>query len=416
MNNLSGLNGIQFQRFFIIVITITLVFVLVGCSSNSNNPLSHIEDIIVPGLPENPMPFNDLSAVELTARINIGWNLGNTLDTIGNTPIGFSWLGDGFYANTSVLQMETAWGNPVTTRANITAIKNAGFDTIRIPVSWSKAVDSNFIIRTDWMARVVEVVNYAVDNDMYIILNTHHDEDIFKFTNAEVDKSLEAFRIIWHQIARTFRNYDEKLIFEGLNEPRTKGAPHEWTGGDFIEHINLNKYYQVFVDTVRAAGGNNDRRILMVNPYAASVARSAMSALAIPRDTVPGKIVVSVHSYAPYNFALNTNHIYNTWDRNNPNDITPITSGIDLAYEIFVSKGIPVIMGEFGAMNKDNESVRADWAEFYIRYSREKGIPCVWWDNGGFTGDGELFGLLDRRTNTFAFPEVVAGLMQGLID
>jgi endoglucanase len=403
--------------FFSVIIFSVLALGIVSCNRNpGSNNLSNNFYVEVPGTPENPRPFNDLTAAEITAKMKIGWNLGNTLDTIGNTPIGFSWLGGGLYANTSVSQMETVWGNPVTTKANITTLKEAGFNTIRIPVSWSKAVDSDFNIRLDWMTRVVEVVNYAVDNDMYVILNTHHDEEIFRFTNERINDSLIAFQKIWEQIAWTFRNYDEKLIFEGLNEPRTKGVPHEWTGGNAAERFNLNRYYRVFVDTVRKTGGNNDRRVLMINTYAASASEAAMRGLEIPVDTVPNKIIVSIHAYAPYNFALNPNSPINTWDRNNESDVLPITEGLDLAYNIFVSRGIPVVMGEFGAMNKDNEAVRAEWAEFYVRYAKSKGIPCIWWDNGGFTGDGELFGLLDRRSNTFPFPQVVAGLMRGVSD
>jgi endoglucanase len=393
-------------------VIITAILLTLSCSTETTNSVITYPD--VPGTPEEPMPFNDITATELVANIKVGWNLGNTLDAIGNTAIGFSWLGGGFYSATSVSQMETAWGNPITTKENITTIKNAGFNTIRIPVSWSKAVDSEFNIRMDWMTRVVEVVNYAVENDLYIILNTHHDEEIFKFTNSEVEKSLEAFRKIWGQIAWAFKNYDEKLVFEALNEPRTKGSPHEWSGGNHEEHNNINRYYKVFIEVVRASGGNNNKRILMLNTHAASAAQVAMNGLVIPEDTVPNKIIASIHAYTPYNFALNTNHAFNTWDIDNPSDTNPIIDIFERAYNTFiVGKNVPVVMGEFGAMNKDNESIRAQWVEFYVRTAMERGIPCIWWDNGGFTGDGELFGLLNRRNNTIAFPEVLDGIMQG---
>jgi len=401
---------------FFAVFFITIGVLLMGCinkSNNSNNPNNSNNDIIFPGTPEIPMPFNDLTAAALTAHIKIGWNLGNTLDAVGDRR-GFSWLGGGVYANTSVTQMETAWGNPVTSKATITALKDAGFNTIRIPVSWSKAVDSEYNIREDWMIRVIEIVNYAVENDMYVIINSHHDEEIFKFTNADAEKSLEAFGKIWDQIARAFRNYDEKLIFEALNEPRTKGATWEWTGGIIFEHINLNKHYQLFIDTVRASGGNNGKRILMVNTYAASAEQIAMNGLAIPVDTVPDKIVVSIHSYSPYDFALNTRSPINSWSMEDLSDTMPITSFIDRAYDTFISRGIPVILGEFGAMNKNNEEARAQWAEFYVKTAMGKGMPCIWWDNGAFTGNGELFGIINRRNNTFPYPMVISGLMQGV--
>ena len=387
----------------------------VSCHGDTGNN-SIINYLIAPGSPENPMPFNDITAVEFAAGIKIGWNLGNTLDATGGRD-GFSWLGGGSYANTSVQQMETAWSNPVTTMENITAIKEAGFNAIRIPVSWSKAADSEYNIRADWMERVAEIVNYAVSNDLFIILNTHHDEEIFKFTDSQAEESLAAFKKIWEQIAAGFRNYNEKLLFEALNEPRTKGAPYEWTGGIVSEHINLNRFYQVFVDTVRASGGNNDKRILMVNTYAASAVQAAMNGLVIPDDTVPDKIIVSMHAYSPYDFTMNTNSPFNSWRSGSRVDTLPVTDFIDRAYNTFVSKGIPVILGEFGAMNKgDNTDARAEWAEFYVRYAMEKGMPCFWWDNGILTGgpNDEKFALLDRRTNTFVYPQIVEALMRGV--
>ena len=407
------------KRILIIAMAAAIGFVIAACSGTETNGngtgTNGNGSVVINNNPTytSPQPFNDITAAGLVANIKIGWNLGNTFDAAGNTPTGFSWLGGGVYANTSVSQMEGAWVNHITTKANIDTIKNAGFNTIRIPVTWYKAANSNYDVRADWMARITEVVNYAVANDMYVILNSHHDETIFKFTNAEMENSLRAFKRIWQHIAVNFMNYDERLIFEGLNEPRTKGAPHEWSGGNDEERANLNRYYQVFVDTIRASGGNNDKRILMINTYAASATPAAMNGLVLPDDTVENKLVVSVHFYEPYNFALNTNSNFNTWSRTNSSDTSAITSRVDRAYDTFVSKGIPVIIGEFGAMNKNNEAVRAEWAEFYVSYAREKGIPCVWWDNGGFQGDGELFGLLNRGNNTFPFPLVRDALMRG---
>jgi endoglucanase len=163
-------------------------------------------EVNTPNTPNTP-------AAELVSKIKIGWNLGNSFDTVSGS----------FGNNPALSRMETEWENPITAKENITAIKNAGFNAIRIPVSWHKVVDNNFNIRRDWMARITDVVNYAVDNDMYIILNTHHDEDIFKFTNAKVGASLIAFKKIWEQIADNFKNYDEKLIFEALTNQGLKG-------------------------------------------------------------------------------------------------------------------------------------------------------------------------------------------------
>jgi len=346
---------------------------------------------------------NDITAAQLVADIKIGWNLGNSLDANLKT------------ANPTVTQMETAWGNPVTTKAMITAIKNAGFNAIRIPVSWTKAAGGapNYTIRADWMARVKEIVNYAVDNDMYIILNTHHDEEVLTFMNSNAAAGKAAFQKLWEQIADAFKDYNEKLIFEGLNEPRTPGSSNEWSGGTPEERANLNSYYPIFVNTVRNSGGNNNKRILIINAYAASAEASAMDALTLPTDSAANKLIVSFHSYNPYDFALNTDPAKNSWNKNNSGDTSPITGSIDRYYTKFVSKGTPVLIGEFGAMNKNNEAVRAQWAEYYISYARSKGIKCFWWDNGVTTGDGELFGLLNRQNNTFTYPALLNGMMSG---
>jgi len=381
----------------IITLSVISSFSLVTCKSVSGTE----NDV--------PSPFNDISAEELAANIRIGWNLGNTLDTSN-----LFWLGD----NPQVSEMETAWGNPVTTKATIDAVKNAGFNAIRIPVSWAKAANRNYVIRNVWMNRVKQVVDYAVSNDMYIILNTHHDEDIFKFRDSEMAESKRAFQKIWEQIADNFKNYDEKLIFESLNEPRTKGSQAEWNGGTAEERNNLNILNQLFVDTVRASGGNNVMRILMIPTYAASSLASAMNALTIPSDpqNSVNKIIVSIHAYEPYNFALNENSPVNTWSADRASDTAPIIERIDRAYNLFISKGIPVIMGEYAALNKNNEEARAEWAEFYTRYAGSRGVKCFWWDDGGQNVPPSGMGLLVRRTNNFAFPKIIEALMRATGD
>jgi endoglucanase len=403
----------KFSKLMALLLGFMLVFTFIGCITQDDNEKEDDgkknggDDIIIPGTPDEVQDFTDITAAQLVAKMTVGWNLGNTLDAYGD------WM-----KGSSVTQMETGWGNPKTTKANITAIKNAGFNVIRIPVSWSKATDANFNIREDWMERVVEIVNYAIDNDMYVLLNTHHDEDIFKFTNAQKAASLTAFQKIWEQIASAFKNYDDKLIFEGLNEPRTKGADWEWSGGNAEERANLNEHYKVFVETVRASGGNNDKRMLMLNPYAASGSAAAMNGLVIPADTAKNKIIISYHNYAPNGFALE-NNMNNTWSADNPGDTSPITDPIDRYYDKFVSKGIPVIIGEFGAQNKNNDATRAAWAEYYVSYARSKGIPCVWWDMGIATGDvtaNDLFAIFNRNDNTWYFQGIVDAMMEAVAN
>jgi len=387
-----------------------------------NQPLSPPEAVPSPAPRESQATgdFVHITATELTANIRIGWNLGNTLDAHDGN-YGFSWLGGGLYENTTVAEMEAAWVGSVATRENIDAIHAAGFNAIRIPVTWFKATDNELNIRQDWMERVQEIVDYAVDNNMCIILNTHHDEYLIRLLDRYMEDSKHALVRLWEQIAYVFQDYNEKLVFEGLNEPRTIGSSAEWSGGTAEERHNLNILNQLFVDTIRRSGGNNPYRVLMVPTYAASAADVAQRALVIPTDSVEDRIIVSLHIYAPWEFALRTGPVgtVDTWDASNPRDTRPITDPLDLAYELFVSQGIPVIIGEMGALNRDNIDARAEWAEFFVSQAASRGMPSIWWDNGtaGVTmehewGWEETFGLLDRRSNQFVHPEIIDALMR----
>jgi endoglucanase len=374
-----------------VALATALILALAGCPDNDQNGKEENDDSRGP-------------AFELVEKIRVGWNLGNTLD-----------FGGSYNAATSVGTMETGWVKTKTTQALIDALHSGGFNAIRIPVTWGKAADpgNNYKIRDDWMARVKEIVDYAVKNNMYIILNTHHDTSLFKLTDADYEASLVIFAQIWEQIAAAFKDYDEKLIFEGLNEPRTIGTPNEWNGGTAPERANLNKYYQKFVDVVRASGGNNGTRFLLLNTYSGSRVPMAMVGLKMPADTVENRLIAGYHAYVPHSFAMSTSNTANKWDETKSADTAEITEPINDAYDTFIKKGIPVIIGEFGAMNKDNAATRAKWAEYYVKQAKEKGIPCFWWDNGVTTGTGERFGLIDRASNQFHYPEIVTALMKG---
>jgi endoglucanase len=172
---------------------------------------------------------------------------------------------------------------------------------------------------------------------------------------------------------------------------------------------------------VRRTGGNNGRRILMIPTYAASASETAQRALVLPNDPAPDKIIVSIHSYAPWEFALRTGHDRPVeWSADDINDTRPITAPLELAHELFVSRGIPVIMGEMGAINRNNIESRVAWAEFYTSYAKSKGIPCFWWDpNISYVtklqdwGWEETFGIFNRSANEFDHPEIVEALMRG---
>ncbi|MCL1861969.1 MAG: cellulase family glycosylhydrolase [Defluviitaleaceae bacterium] len=359
-----------------------------------------------------PMPIitenGHITAQEWTSSVRAGWNLGNQLDA--RTSRG-----------QTVRQMETAWtGGTYVTPQLINAIYAAGFNGIRIPVTWQKAMDDNFNIREDWMARVAAIVDYAVANDMFIMLNTHHDDEIFRLHDRYMEESRRAVVRVWEQIATAFEGYSERLAFQGFNEPRTRGSAAEWSGGTEEERKNLNELNQLFVDTVRATGGNNAERVLIVPTYAASASAAAQSGLVVPTDTVPDRIIVSMHHYSPWLFALHTGD-GNTaeWRSNNNSDTNPILNYINRAYNNFVSQGIPVVFSEAGAINRNNINARVDWAEFYFGRSHERGIPVFWWDNAnsgefvqGAGGAGETFGIFDRATGNKTHSQIIEAIMR----
>lgn len=368
-----------------------MIGVLSGCQKTENEQI----------MANDNLEMETLTAMDVVSEMKIGWNLGNTMDSLNSNLV----------KKMPPENWETAWGNPVTSKELIDAVMAKGFNVIRIPVSWNDhiLVAENWKIEESWLDRVQEIVDYAYDNGAYVILNTHHESWYETYYDKE-ERSAEILTAVWSQIAERFQDYDEHLIFEGLNEPRKIGTDVEWNGGDQEGWDVVNDLNRVFVKTIRESGGNNPYRILMIPAYGAN-GWEGIKHLEIPDDN---KIIVSVHAYEPYDFALNVQG-RGTWDQ----DTTNIDTIINSLDTLFISKGIPVVIGEIGAMYKNvegNEEERAAWAEYYVSKAAEKGIPCVWWDNGAFEGNGELFGLIDRKTCEWKYPLVVEGLMKGVLQ
>lgn len=350
---------------------------------------------------EKEIAIEELTAANVVSKMKIGWNLGNTLDSHNAN----------YSIDMSTEAFETAWGNPVTTKELIDAVVAKGFNVIRIPVTWDGHLieEENWKIKEDWLDRVQEVVDYAYDNGVYVILNTHHESWYEPYYENE-ERAKEIMIAVWSQIADRFQDYDEHLIFEGMNEPRKIGAAVEWTGGDQEGWDVVNSLNETFVKTIRESDGNNPYRILLVTGYAAN-GWEGIRHLKGPEDN---KVAVSVHAYEPYEFALNLQGRGN-WNHDTAN-IDMIMNSLDT---LFLSKGIPVVMGEFGALTKKaegNEQDRAEFAEYYVNAAAKKGIPCLWWDNGAFYGSGELFGLIDRKTYEWKYPSIVDGMMKGIAE
>ncbi|MCX4257918.1 MAG: glycoside hydrolase family 5 protein [Oscillospiraceae bacterium] len=342
-----------------------------------------------------------ISAAELIAEMGTGWNLGNTMDSEEGG--------------------ETGWGNPVTTKEMIDEVHRAGFDTLRIPTTWKNSMGGapDYTVDSEWLKRLEEIVGYALENDMYVIINTHHDTDWIKPQYEDVENVKVQLAALWTQIAEYFKDYGDHLIFEGLNEPRIVGGANEWNGGTEEGRDCLNQLNDVFVKTVRATGGNNETRTLLITTFAAQPAASGVSALIVPDDKYVG---VSIHAYTPYRFTYDSvGESWNTavFDGSCASEIDSLFAGLN---EAFISKGIPVIITEYGSVSKmidktwyiTNTEEVAKWAKHYVSAAEKYGIPCVWWDNGYHKSGNELFGIFNRRELTWYEPEVVTAIMESL--
>lgn len=396
----------KFKRVMSLVMSAVLAVTLCGCNNNnkpsgSSGETSVSEPVQSTGdssesAPDSTSeteqrsdPINITSVKDLVAQMKVGWNLGNTLDALG---------GEG-------VDSETAWGNPVTTKPMIDAVAAAGFNVIRIPVTWGPHMDENYVVDSAWMDRVQEVVDYGYDNGMFVILNTHH-EEWYMPKEEFVEENLKQLEKLWEQIAVRFKDYGERLIFEGVNEPRLRGEGAEWTGTSASRDI-VNQYAETFVKTVRASGGNNAERALMVTPYAASSSPENLKALKIPENA--GNVIVSVHAYLPYSFALDTNgtDVYNP----NNKEIPILFKNIK---DIFLDNGICVVLTECGNMNKENTEDRVKCTTDFFSGAKEIGVPCVWWDNHNYRGSGETFGLFSRRDLTWYNTDVLDAIMNSV--
>lgn len=357
----------------------------------------------------------DTTAIEFVENMKIGWVLGNTFDAFTDEN------------RADEMSYESFWCGIETTKEMIDAVKAAGFETIRIPVSWHNHVsdDGNYTISEAWLNRVQEVVDYAMDNDMYIILNIHHDNSTsYMYPSQEyIEQSKAYVESIWSQVAPRFADYDEHLILESLNEPRLVGTNYEWwldlNNQECVEAVQcINELNQVFVDTVRASGGHNADRYLLVPGYDASLQGATNEYFELPQDTESNqnKILVEVHAYTPYNFALqgpSESGSTNQWSKDSAASTSEINSTMDTLYEKYVKNGIGVVMDEFGARDKGNNiQARTDFATYYIAAARARGITCCWWDNNSFSGNGENFGIFRRVASQFMYPELVEGMMK----
>jgi len=373
-------------RFLFLGLDYLLAFVLLGTGFVWN---------LMPRLGATDPVIPDTPGMRMVQAMGPGWNLGNTLESfMAGTPAG--------------LESETSWGNPVTTQAMAQMLQDAGFTCLRVPVTWWNHLGEDGDIDPAWMDRVQQVVDYGYGIGMYVILNMHHDDS---YGGYIPDRANEAqvtaqYTRVWAQIAERFRDYGERLLFEAFNEPRVSGHLLEWAGGTPSQRQVVNRLNAAFAETVRAAGGNNAARWLMLPTYAASREPVTHWGMKLPADD---RLIISIHSYYPYEFAMS-----------NPNATTygakekqALEKMLGRIYDYYVKRGVPVYLGEFGAMDKNNIGDRVRYTSDYVAIARRYGMQLAWWDNGLTIDEeynGESYILLDRRNLRWVYPEIVEAI------
>ncbi len=335
------------------------------------------------------------TATELANRIGLGWNIGNTLEAIGG---------------------ENAWGNPNITEAYIKAVKQLGFNAIRLPCSWDQYADqSTARISQTWLNRVKEVVGYCVNNDIYVLLNVHWDGGWLE-NNCTTESKFAVNakqRAYWEQIATSMRDFDEHLMFASANEPNAENATQMGV---------LLSYHQTFINAVRSTGGRNTYRVLVLQGSSEYI-----TADAFPTDPATNRLMYEEHNYTPYQFTLMTEDaswgkMFYYWGEGHHSAIEPDRnptwgeeseqdSYFQRIKKDFVDKGIPVIMGEYGAYRRTtpadltthNDAVDY-WITYVTRKAVESGVKPFFWDTGG---------TIDRNTNTVTDQRTVDAIIAG---
>jgi len=332
------------------------------------------------------------TAVQLAANIKLGWNIGNTMEAPGG---------------------ETGWGNPPITENYIKFVKQSGFNAIRIPCAWNLHMDNAATahINTDWLNRVKQVVQYCVSNEIYVLLNIHWDGGWLEqnCTTAKKDSVNARQKAFWEQIATTMRDFDEHLMFASANEPNVSDA---------TQMDVLLSYHQTFINAVRSTGGKNAYRTLVVQGPSTDMITTNTLMNTLPTDIAANRMMLEIHNYTPFQFtALNGDaswgKMFYYWGAGHHSTIEPDRNATwgeesdqntDFNYmkSKFIDKGIPVLMGEYGAYRRDgsanipkdlptHEASVDYWITNVTQQALAHGLKPFYWDTGG---------ILDRSTNS----------------
>lgn len=342
--------------------------------------------------------MRNITSQQLVEDMTFGWNLGNTLDVCQADRDGDGKINEHVEAGEKV--DETLWGNPKATKELFTSLKKNGVNAVRIPVTWRDHMDSNGNIDREWMDRVQQVVDYAYSQGMYVIINVHHDGGgdpkfgawIIEESQKDYNTFLKKYKNIWKQIAERFKNYSDYLIFESMNE----------VGFDTLYNKNkadaynlINKINQDFVDIIRATGGNNAKRHLLIAGYYTDIESTCDSLYKMPDDKA-GRCILSVHYYTPWDFC--TCDRKHTWGTNS--EVRQMETLIGKMKKNFVDKGIPVIIGEYAASGSDLSSC-IFFIEKLNKLCSDYGIATFIWDSGS---------QVNRKTYKWRTPQYLEAL------
>lgn len=342
--------------------------------------------------------MRNITSQQLVEDMTFGWNLGNTLDVCQADRDGDGKINEHVEAGEKV--DETLWGNPKATKELFTSLKKNGVNAVRIPVTWRDHMDSNGNIDREWMDRVQQVVDYAYSQGMYVIINVHHDGGgdpkfgawIIEESQKDYNTFLKKYKNVWKQIAERFKNYSDYLIFESMNE----------VGFDTLYNKNkadaynlINKINQDFVDIIRATGGNNAKRHLLIAGYYTDIERTCDSLYKMPDDKA-GRCILSVHYYTPWDFC--TCDRKHTWGTNS--EVWQMETLIGKMKKNFVDKGIPVIIGEYAASGSDLSSC-IFFIEKLNKLCSDYGIATFIWDSGS---------QVNRKTYKWRTPQYLEAL------
>ena len=343
---------------------------------------------------DNGVMRTGIDAYDIVKEMGAGTNLGNTLESCG------TWIG-----TSSTSNYETAWGQPVTTQEMIDGMKAAGFDSIRIPVAWSNmmADDGTYTINEKYFNRVETVLNYALNADMYVIINIHFDSGWWaRFgskTEQERKDAMTKYKTMWTQIANRFQEYSDRLIFESANEElgTRLNSTDDYKGSGYYAKDDLDSLYkltneinQTFVDIVRSTGGNNARRFLLIAGYDTDISKTCDLRYKMPSDTIDSHLMVSIHYYSPATYCIADNP-NNSWGYKESwgtdEDIKTLQSELSQMRISFINKGYPVIIGEYGVTDtkiSENNFVRKKGRDLFFRtvceYALDNNMCPVLWD------------------------------------